>query len=40
MFYDLEDIRAHGRDERIRTRYFYEGLDFGYRLLKQMAQER
>jgi len=37
MFYDLDDIRAHGKDERIRTQYFYDGLEFGYRLIKTMA---
>jgi len=37
MFYDLDDIRAHGQDERIRTSYFYDGLEFGYRLMKIMS---
>lgn len=37
-FNDLEDIRAHGKDERIRTTNFYEGLDFGYRLIKEFAK--
>jgi acetylornithine deacetylase/succinyl-diaminopimelate desuccinylase-like protein len=37
MFYDLDDNRAHGQDERIRTRDFYDGLEFGYRLLKEIA---
>ena len=37
MFGDLDDIRAHGKDERIRVEYFYQGLDFGYRLMKEMA---
>lgn len=38
MFYDLDDIRAHGQDERIRTAYFYDGLEFGYRLMKAMSE--
>jgi acetylornithine deacetylase/succinyl-diaminopimelate desuccinylase-like protein len=37
MFYDLDDIRAHGKDERIRTAYFHQGLDFGYRLIKEVG---
>jgi len=37
MFYDLDDIRAHGQDERIRTSYFYDGLEFGYRLMKALS---
>ena len=37
MFYDLDDIRAHGKDERIRTADFYDGLEFGYRMMKAMS---
>jgi acetylornithine deacetylase/succinyl-diaminopimelate desuccinylase-like protein len=40
MFYDIDDVRAHGRDERIRVEDFYEGLDFGYRLVKEIAGAR
>jgi acetylornithine deacetylase/succinyl-diaminopimelate desuccinylase-like protein len=39
MFYDLDDIRAHGKDERIRTADFYDGLEFGYRMIKEMSGE-
>jgi len=38
MFVDIDDIRAHGQDERIRTAYFYDGIDFGYRLLKELGR--
>jgi acetylornithine deacetylase/succinyl-diaminopimelate desuccinylase-like protein len=37
QFSDLDDIRAHGKDERIRTSYFYDGVEFGYRLLKSLG---
>ena len=37
MFYDIDDTRAHGKDERIRTADFYDGLEFGYRLMKEMS---
>ena len=37
MFEDVEDIRAHGRDERIRQAWFFEGLEFGYRLVKRLT---
>ena len=37
-FGDLDDIRAHGQDERIRTAYYYDGIEFGYRLLKELAR--
>jgi acetylornithine deacetylase/succinyl-diaminopimelate desuccinylase-like protein len=36
IFSDLDDVRAHGRDERITTKAFYEGLTFNYRLLKAL----
>jgi acetylornithine deacetylase/succinyl-diaminopimelate desuccinylase-like protein len=38
IFCDMEDIRAHGRDERIRVAYFDDGLEFGYRLMKELAR--
>jgi acetylornithine deacetylase/succinyl-diaminopimelate desuccinylase-like protein len=37
--YDLDDIRAHGQDERISAAAFYEGLEFGYRLMKEMSKD-
>jgi acetylornithine deacetylase/succinyl-diaminopimelate desuccinylase-like protein len=38
IFYDVEDIRFHGRDERVGVREFYEGQEFLYRLVKELAQ--
>ncbi len=37
VFYDIDDVRAHGKDERILVRSFYEGLEFTYRLMKDLA---
>ncbi len=34
---DRDDVRAHGRDERVRTSAFYEGLDFYGRVLKLLT---
>jgi acetylornithine deacetylase/succinyl-diaminopimelate desuccinylase-like protein len=34
---DQDDIRAHGKDERVRVSSFYEGVDFYYRFLKAMT---
>jgi acetylornithine deacetylase/succinyl-diaminopimelate desuccinylase-like protein len=34
VFYDIDDVRAHGRDERISTLSFYQGVEFMYRLMK------
>jgi acetylornithine deacetylase/succinyl-diaminopimelate desuccinylase-like protein len=36
-FSDLEDMRAHGRDERIKADRFAEGGEFAYRLMKAFS---
>ena len=37
-FGDMEDVRAHGRDERVGVKQFFEGLEFQYRLIKALAK--
>lgn len=37
MFGDLDDTRAHGRDERMGVREYYEGVEFMHRLMKSLA---
>jgi len=37
VFSEVDDVRAHGRDERIRARSFYDGLEFLYRLVVALA---
>jgi len=37
-FGDMEDVRAHGRDERIGVKQFFEGLEFQYRLIAALAR--
>lgn len=34
VFTDIDDVRAHGRDERILVRSFFEGLEFQERLIR------
>ncbi len=36
-FFDLEDMRAHGQDERIKADRFAEGSEFAYRLMKAFS---
>ena len=36
---DRDDIRAHGRDERLGVESFYKGVDFYYRYLKAVTSE-
>jgi acetylornithine deacetylase/succinyl-diaminopimelate desuccinylase-like protein len=37
LFVDRNDIRAHGRDERILVKSFYEGYEFMYQLVKKLS---
>jgi acetylornithine deacetylase/succinyl-diaminopimelate desuccinylase-like protein len=36
---DSDDVRAHGKDERLRVDSFYDGVDFYYRFLKAISAE-
>jgi acetylornithine deacetylase/succinyl-diaminopimelate desuccinylase-like protein len=38
MGIDFDDDRAHGRDERIRTEAFYQGVEFQYLYLKALTE--
>ena len=37
FFQDVNDMRAHGRDERIGVKEFYEGREFLYRVVKALS---
>jgi acetylornithine deacetylase/succinyl-diaminopimelate desuccinylase-like protein len=37
MFFDMEDDRSHGKDERVGVQDFYEGVEFGYRFMKTLS---
>ena len=37
---DMNDVRAHGRDERLRVESFYQGVDFYYRYLKALTSSQ
>jgi acetylornithine deacetylase/succinyl-diaminopimelate desuccinylase-like protein len=39
MFTDMDDVRAHGKDERIGVKEFYDGVDFMYRFIKALSSE-
>jgi acetylornithine deacetylase/succinyl-diaminopimelate desuccinylase-like protein len=36
MAIDQDDVRAHGKDERIRVSAYYDGVEFFYRYLKAL----
>jgi acetylornithine deacetylase/succinyl-diaminopimelate desuccinylase-like protein len=37
LFHDVDDVRAHGRDERIRVQSFYEAQAFLYDLVEELV---
>ncbi len=37
IFGDVDDVRAHGRDERVGIDDYYRGVEFTYRLMKAMS---
>jgi len=37
MFYELDDNRAHGKDERVGVQDFYDGVEFNFRLIKTLS---
>jgi acetylornithine deacetylase/succinyl-diaminopimelate desuccinylase-like protein len=37
-FGDADDVRAHGRDERVGVKQYFEGLEFQYRLIKMLSK--
>ncbi|MCX6302465.1 MAG: M20/M25/M40 family metallo-hydrolase [Bacteroidia bacterium] len=39
MFGDVDDVRAHGKDERIGVQEFYNGIEFMYRLMKELSSD-
>jgi acetylornithine deacetylase/succinyl-diaminopimelate desuccinylase-like protein len=37
IFYEMDDNRAHGRDERVGVKQYFEGVEFQYRLIRALA---
>jgi acetylornithine deacetylase/succinyl-diaminopimelate desuccinylase-like protein len=37
MFFDMEDDRSHGKDERVGVADFYDGVEFTYRFMKTLS---
>jgi len=40
IFVDIDDLRAHGRDERVGVKQFYEGQEFLTRLVRELAASK
>jgi acetylornithine deacetylase/succinyl-diaminopimelate desuccinylase-like protein len=37
MFTDMDDVRAHGKDERIGVKEFYQGIEFMYEFMRKIS---
>jgi len=40
MFFQRNDSRAHGKDERVGVQDFYDGIEFNYKLIKELSAPR
>ena len=40
MFFDKNDNREHGKDERVGVQDFYDGVNFNYRLMKELSSSK
>jgi acetylornithine deacetylase/succinyl-diaminopimelate desuccinylase-like protein len=40
MFFDKNDNREHGKDERVGVQDFYDGVDFNYQLMRELSSPR
>src|SRR5882762_585014 len=40
VFIDIDDVRAHGRDERIIVSSFYDGVEYIYQLVREFGTGR
>jgi acetylornithine deacetylase/succinyl-diaminopimelate desuccinylase-like protein len=40
MFYEVGENRAHGKDERVGVRDFYDGVEFNYRLIRALSSAK
>jgi len=39
VFIDIDDVRAHGKDERIGVQAYYDGLEYIYQLVKTLSSK-
>ena len=40
MFFEMNDSRAHGKDERVGVQDFYDGVEFNYKLIRELSSPR
>ncbi len=40
IFFEIDPLRAHGKDERVGVQAFHEGVEFMYRLMRALTSTR
>ena len=40
MFFELDDDRSHGKDERVGVQDFYDGVEFNYKLIRELSSSQ
>jgi len=40
MFFERNDSRAHGKDERVGVQDFYDGVEFNFKLIRELSSSR
>jgi acetylornithine deacetylase/succinyl-diaminopimelate desuccinylase-like protein len=40
MFFEMNESRAHGKDERVGVQDFYDGVEFNYKLIRELSLPR
>jgi acetylornithine deacetylase/succinyl-diaminopimelate desuccinylase-like protein len=40
MFFDINDDRSHGKDERVGVQDFYDGVDFNYKFIQALSSSQ
>jgi acetylornithine deacetylase/succinyl-diaminopimelate desuccinylase-like protein len=40
MFFEVDDDRSHGKDERVGVQDFYDGVEFNYKLMRELSSSQ
>jgi acetylornithine deacetylase/succinyl-diaminopimelate desuccinylase-like protein len=40
MFFEIDDDRSHGKDERVGMQDFYDGVEFNYKLIRELSSSQ
>jgi acetylornithine deacetylase/succinyl-diaminopimelate desuccinylase-like protein len=40
MFFEIDGDRSHGKDERVGVQDFYDGVEFNYKLIRELSSSQ